>query len=71
MNLKEEAMPSSAYILARDIEFTVDKDGNVKVVDKDVEKITMVDEYAEHSFKIRKTDNHQETSWYRWQSQEW
>ena len=55
--LHEEAAPESGfYVKASDITFTVDKDGEVKVADKDVEKVTMVDEYAPHDIVVSKTD---------------
>ena len=55
--LHEEAVPEGGvYVLASDITFTVDKDGKVKVADKDVDKVTMVDEYAPHEVIISKTD---------------
>ena len=54
--LHEEAVPESGiYVKASDITFTVDKDGRVKVADKDVEKVTMVDEYNVSSLKVKKT----------------
>ena len=54
--LHEEAVPESgAYIAAADITFTVDKDGNVKIADQDVDKVTMVDDYHLVSLKISKT----------------
>jgi len=55
--LHEEAVPDSGvYVLANDITFTVDKNGKVKVADKDVDKVTMVDAYAPHAVVISKTD---------------
>ena len=55
--LHEEAAPEgSVYVKASDITFTVDAEGNVKVTDEDVDKVTMVDEYAPHDVVISKTD---------------
>jgi hypothetical protein len=55
--LHEEAVPDGGvYVLASDITFTVDKNGKVKVADKDVDKVTMVDAYAPHDVVISKTD---------------
>ena len=54
--LKEEATPSNSYVLAKDITFTVDKDGKVTVAGKDVSQVTMVDEYSEHEIEISKID---------------
>ena len=54
--LHEEAVPEGGvYVLASDITFTVDKDGKVKVADKDVEKVTMIDDYNIAPFKVEKT----------------
>ena len=45
--LHEDAVPDSgAYVLASDIAFTVDADGSVKVAGQDVDKVTMIDDYA-------------------------
>ena len=55
--LEEKAVPdSNVYVLATDITFTVDVDGNVTVNGESVDKITMVDEYAPHDVVISKTD---------------
>ena len=55
--LHEEAVPEGGvYVLASDITFTVDINGNVKVADQDVDKVTMIDVYAPHEVIISKTD---------------
>ena len=54
--LHEEAAPESGlYVKADDITFTVSADGTVRIADKDVEKVTMVDEYNVSSLKVKKT----------------
>ena len=54
--LHEDAVPNGGrFILASDITFTVDLDGNVKVAETDVDKVTMIDEYAIHDVIISKT----------------
>ena len=54
--LHEEAAPESGlYVKASDIAFTVDINGSVKIDNKDVEKVTMVDEYNVSSLKVKKT----------------
>ena len=53
--LHEEAVPESGiYVKASDIAFTVDENGNVKVADEDVDKVTMIDEYVLHDVVVSK-----------------
>ena len=55
--MSETAVPEGGvYVKAADIEFTVDINGNVRIADKDVDKVTMVDAYAPHDVVISKTD---------------
>ena len=55
--LHETAVPDSdVYVLASDITFTVDTEGNVKVDGTDVDKVTMVDDYTPHVVKIKKVN---------------
>ena len=54
--LHEEATPDNNYVLAQDITFKVDREGKVTVDDKTVERVTMVDDYSDHSVEISKTD---------------
>lgn len=53
--LHEDAAPNG-YKVSNDVTFTVDKDGNVTVDGKKVTKVTMIDEYQEHTVTISKTD---------------
>ncbi len=55
--LTEKAVSDeNVYVLAKDINFTVDANGNVKVNLQDVDKVTMTDTYAEHNVTISKQD---------------
>ena len=55
--LHESAVPKGgAYVAAVDITFTVDIEGNIKIDDNDVEKVTMIDEYAPRDVRVKKTD---------------
>ncbi len=51
---EDKAPGSNVYVLASDIEFTVDINGKVQVAGKDVDKVTMVDEYSDHTVNISK-----------------
>ena len=55
--MHESAVPDgSVYVAAADITFTVDTEGNITIDGSDVEKITMVDEYAPQDVRVKKTD---------------
>lgn len=54
--LHEKATPDNNYVLAHDITFKVDSEGKVTVDGKPVERVTMVDDYSDHSIEICKTD---------------
>lgn len=54
--LHEEATPNNNYVLAQDITFKVDSEGKVTVDGKPVERVTMIDDYSDHSVEISKTD---------------
>ena len=54
--LHEESTPDNNYVLAQDITFKVDSEGKVTVDGKPVERVTMVDDYSDHSVEISKTD---------------
>ena len=54
--LHEKATPDNNYVLAQDITFKVDSEGKVTVDGKPVERVTMVDDYSDHSVEICKTD---------------
>lgn len=51
-----ETNAPKGYDIADPINFTVDKDGNVKVGEDEVEKIIMVDELTERDIEISKVD---------------
>ena len=53
--LTEKEVPAG-YVKAAPISFTVDADGNVKVGETKVDKLTMVDKYKENGVQISKTD---------------
>ena len=54
--LHEKATPDNNYVLAQDITFKVDSEGKVTVDGKPVERVTMIDDYSDHSVEISKTD---------------
>ena len=51
--LHESGAPEN-YVVASDIRFTVDENGKVTVAGEDAAKVTMVDDYTEHSVTISK-----------------
>ena len=53
--LHEESAPSG-YKNAADITFSVDAAGKIKIGEKEVTEITMIDEYSDHHVTISKTD---------------
>ena len=54
--LHEKATPDNNYVLAHDITFKVDSEGTITVDGKPVERVTMIDDYSDHSVEISKTD---------------
>lgn len=54
--LHEVSAPSANYKLASDIEFVVTEEGKVTVSGKEVSKVAMTDEYADHQVVLSKQD---------------
>ena len=53
--LHEDSAPNG-YKKASDITFSVDEAGKIKIGEKEVTEITMIDEYSDHHVTISKTD---------------